>query len=125
MLNARYQLLPFSERPPLPFAPPPEGWAPQTAQFMSGMAVADLVNAVVSLWVVVGFFRGKPWVPWLGMVALTVAAYAAFAFTWGTTAVGAPTSGISYLWVNLPTLPVLVLFCAWCYWVRDARFAAV
>ena len=26
VLNARYQLVPFADRPPLPFAPPPEGW---------------------------------------------------------------------------------------------------
>ncbi len=116
-LNARYQLVPFSERPPLPFAPPPEGWTLQIVHFTSGMAVADLINAVASLLFVVGYFRRARWAPWLGTVTLTVTSYAAFAFTWGAVVAGAPALGWSYAWVNLPTIPVLVLFVAWSRWV--------
>jgi hypothetical protein len=121
LLNARYQLLPFAERPPLPFASPPGGWTPQIARFTSGMAVADLINAAFSVAFVVGFFRGASWYPWLGTVTLTVAAYAAFAFTWGATAAGAPALGAAYAWVNLPTVPVLLLFILWSWWAIDRR----
>ncbi|MCP5070196.1 MAG: hypothetical protein GY946_26815, partial [bacterium] len=89
-LNARYQLLPFADRPPLPFAPPPEGWGSQIVHFTTGMAVADLINAAFSLIFVAGFFLRAPWSSWLGTVTLTVAVYAAFAFTWGATVAGAP-----------------------------------
>ena len=121
VLNARYQLVPFAERPPLPFASPPGGWAPQVVYFTSGMAVADLINAAVSLVFVIGFFRRAPWSPWLGTVTLTVAVYAAFAFTWGATAAGAPALGASYAWVNIPTIPVILLFAIWSRWVVIGR----
>ena len=120
-LNARYQFLPFSARPPLPFAAPPEGWSLQLVQFTSGMAVADLINAALSLVFVYGYFRDAPWCVWLGTVTLTVAAYAAFAFSWGATMAGAPALGWSYAWMNGPTIPVLGLFVAWSYWVLTKR----
>ena len=121
LLNARYQLVPFAERPPLPFAPPPGGWTPQIVRFTSGMAVADLVNVAFSLLFVVGFFRRASWSPWLGTVTLAVAAYAAFAFTWGMTAAGAPALGVGYAWVNVPSIPVVVLFGIWSWWVVTGR----
>ena len=121
VLNSRYQLVPFSSRPPLPFAPPPEGWADQIVYFTSGMAVADLVNAAASLVFVVGFFRGERWSEWLGTVTLTVAVYAAFAFTWGMAMTGAPVFGLSYAWINVPTLPVILLFVVWSRWVVTGR----
>lgn len=121
LLNARFQLVPPASRPPLPFAPPPEGWLPQTVSFTSGMAVADLVNAALSLAVVAGFFRRAGWAPWLGSVTLTVSLYAAIAFTWGAVAAGAPALGVAYLWINLPFVPVAVLFFAWSYWVVTGK----
>ena len=121
LLNARYQLVPFDLRPPLPFAPPPGGWAPQMVYFTSGMAVADLINAAFSVVFVVGFFQRAKWSPWLGTVTLTVATYAALAFTWGMVAAGAPALGVEYAWLNIPTIPVLVLFIAWSRWVINGR----
>jgi hypothetical protein len=121
LLNARYQLLPFAQRPPLPFAPPPGGWTPQIVRLTSGMAVADIINAAASLLFVVGFLRRAPWSTWLGTVTLAVAAYAAFAFTWGATAAGAPALGGEYAWVNIPTVPVIVLFVVWSWWVVTGR----
>lgn len=121
LLNARYQLVPFAERPPLPFAPPPGGWTPQIVRLTSGMAVADLINAALSVVFVVGFFRRAPWSTWLGTVTLTVVAYAAFAFTWGAIAAGAPALGAEYAWVNIPTVPVILLFVIWSRWVVTGR----
>lgn len=121
LLNARYQLVPFESRPPLPFAPPPGGWTQQFVYFTTGMAVADLLNAALSLVFVYGYFHRSGWSAWLGTVTLTVAAYAAFTFTWGATMAGAPTLGWQYAWVNVPTVPVLVLFGFWSYWMVKAR----
>jgi hypothetical protein len=120
-LNARYQFVPFADRPPLPFTPPTEGWLPQTIAFGSGMAVADLLNAALSLLLVAGFFRRASWAGWLGTVTLTVSVYAAFAFTWGSVAAGAPALGLSYLWLNLAMIPIVVLFVAWSYWVTSRK----
>jgi hypothetical protein len=44
VLNSRWQLVPFSSRPPLPFAPPPEGWADQIVYFTSGIAGATSID---------------------------------------------------------------------------------
>lgn len=121
LLNARYQLVPFSSRPPLPFAPPPGGWSPQIVHFTSGMAVADLLNAALSLVFVYGYFRRARWSVWLGTVTLTVATYAAFAFTWGAAMSGAPALGREYAWMNAPTIPVLLLFATWSYWVLRGK----
>ena len=121
LLNARYQLVPEAYRPPFPFAGPDEGWYPQTIAFMSGMAVADLVNAAVSLVVVRGFFRRASWVAWLGTVTLTVSVYAEVAFTWGAVAAGAPAIGIAYIWIHLPFIPIAVLCVAWSYWVTHGK----
>lgn len=121
LLNARFQLVPLADRPPLPFAPPPEGWLPQTVAVASGMAVADLANAALSLVFVAGFFRRARWAPWLGTLTLTVSVYAAIAFTWGAIAAGAPALGVAYLWVNLPFVPVIVLFITWSYWVVTGK----
>ncbi len=85
------------------------------------MAVADLFNAALSLVFVVGFFRRARWVVWLGTVTLTVSLYAAIAFTWGAIAAGAPALGFAYLWVNVPFIPVVVLFVAWSYWVIGGK----
>lgn len=121
VLNARYQLVPFDQRPPLPFTAPPGGWTAQVVRFSSGMAVADLINAALSLVFVVGYFRRASWAPWLGTVTLTVAIYAAFAFTWGMLAAGAPALGAAYAWVSIPTLPVVLLFLVWSRWVVTGR----
>ncbi len=85
------------------------------------MAVVDLVNAGLTLFVVFGFFRQAPWVASLGTVTLTVSLYAAIAFTWGAVAAGAPALGVPYLWMNLPFIPIVVLCIAWCYWIAQAK----
>jgi len=85
------------------------------------MAVADLFNAALSLIFVASFFRRTRWVVWLGTLTLTVSLYAAIAFTWGAVAAGAPALGVAYLWVNLPFVPVVVLFVAWSYWVTSGK----
>lgn len=121
LLNGRYQLVPEAARPAFPFAGPAEGWTPQTISFMSGMAVVDLANAILTLVVVVGFFRRARWVAWLGTVTLTISLYAAIAFAWGAVAAGAPALGVPYLWINLPFVPIAVLCVVWAYWVTHAK----
>ena len=109
-----------------PFAPPPQGWLPQTVAFLDGMAIADLVNAILSVLVVIGFLRQAKWRFWLGTVTLTVSIYAATVFTYGSLTAGAWNGQISeYLWVYLPFIPVVLLFVVWLYWLMAGRFTAM
>ena len=112
---------------PLPFAPPPGGWVPQTVAFLNGAAAADLANAVLSVAFVAGFFRGARWAVWLGTVTLTVSIYAAVVFTWGIVHAGAWRLylGPEYLWVNVPFIPVVLLSAAWSYWAASGKLVRV
>jgi hypothetical protein len=118
LLNGRYLLDPGIP----PFEPPPEGWLSQTVAFLDGMAAADFLNALASLLVVAGYFRRARWAGWLGTLTLTVSFYAAVVFTWGAVRSGALRGiGSEYLWVNVPFLPVVVLFFAWSFWVVSGK----
>jgi len=120
VFNGRYLLDPGNP----PFAPPPEGWLPQTVAFLNGMAFVDFANAVLSLLFVAGFLRRARWSTWLGTVTLTVSVYAAAVFTWGIVQAGAWRGpGSEYLWVNIPFLPVLLLFVVWSYWAASGKLA--
>lgn len=112
--------LPRRRRAP-PFHPPPEGWLPQTVAFIDGIAFADWVNSVLSLVFAWGYFRARHFAPWLGTLCLTISIYAAFVFIWGAVASGAGGLGRPYLWVNLPFIPVIILFAVWCYWGARGR----
>jgi len=117
VLNGAYLLNPGE----LPFHPPPEGWHPQTVSFLTGMAVADWCNTILTGVFVWGYFQARSWAGWLGTLTLTVSVYAEIVFAWGTVAIGANGLGTPYLWVNLPFLPVLVLFATWCFWGATSR----
>jgi len=122
VLNGLYLVSPGAP----PFAPPPEGWVPQAVAFLNGMAALDFVNAVLSVIFVVGFLRRAPWSVWLGTVTLTVSIYAAAVFTWGIVQAGAWRGlGSEYLWVNVPFVPVVILFAAWSYWAASGKLASV
>jgi len=101
-----------------PALPPPGGWTPQAVHFFTGMASLDLLNAVLTLVFVIGYFRGARWRWWLGTLTLTVSMYAALLFDYATLASGAWTQGnlSGYLFINVTFLPVVGLFglvCAW------------
>jgi len=124
----RYLLNPGSP----PFEAPPEGWLSQTVAFVNGMAVAfvngmavaDFLNALLTLVFVFGYFRGRAWSAWLGTLTLTVSIYAAVVFLWGAVESGALRGvGSEYLWLNVPFVPVVVLFGAWCYWGATGHLA--
>jgi len=107
IFNSLYLLHPG--RPPFP--PPAGGWLPQTVHFLNGMAVTDLVNAVLGLVFVYGYFARASWRLWLGTLSLTISIYAASVFTYGTIAMGAWTGHLQgYLWLYVPFMPVIVLF---------------
>ncbi len=108
-----------------PFHPPPDGWLPQTVSFLNGIAFADWVNSILTLIFVWGYFQLRRWAAWLGTLTLTVSNYAAVVFVWGAVASGAPALGTPYLWVNLPFLPVVVLFVCWCRWGASGRLVEV
>lgn len=116
-LNGAYLLDPGEP----PFNPPPEGWLPQTVSFLGGIAFADWLNTIATFGFVLGYFRGRHWVPWLGTLTLTISNYAALIFVWGTVASGAKGLGVPYLWVTLPFVPVVLLFGLWCFWGASGR----
>ncbi len=99
-----------------PFHPPPDGWNPQTVHFLNGMAFSDWINSALTLVFAWGFFRQKHWNAWLGTLCLTVSVYAAIVFVWGAEASGAEGLGMPYFWINMPFIPVVLLFLLWCYW---------
>jgi hypothetical protein len=90
--------------------------------FLEGMAGADFANALASLVAVAGYFRRTGWAGWLGTLTLTVSVYAAVVFTWGAVRSGALRGiGPEYLWINVPFVPVVVLFFSWSYWVASGK----
>ena len=95
-----------------PAPPPPGGWTQQVLHFFTGMASLDLLNALLSIVFVIGFFRRARWRWWLGTLALTVSIYAALVFDYATFASGAWTPGNlpAYLFINIAYLPVVWLF---------------
>jgi len=114
VFNALYLLQPGTP----PFPPPAEGWLPQTVHFLNGMAASDLVNAVLSLVFVYGYFTRARWRMWLGTLTLTVSMYAAVVFTYGTVATGTWAGNLlGYLWFYVPFLPVVALFILVNVWV--------
>lgn len=94
-----------------PALPPPGGWSSQTIHFMTAMASLDLINAILTLIFVYGFFKQTPWHVWLGTLTLTVSLYAALIFDYVTWASGAwPGNLPGYLFTNITFLPVILLF---------------
>lgn len=109
-----------------PALPPPEGWAPQSIQAMTGMASVDLFNAILTLIFAYGYFRRRRWQVWLGTLTMTVSIYAAVIFTYFTVAVGAWTAENlpAYLFLTLAFVPVVLLFGLYGYWVSSAALKA-
>lgn len=102
----------------IPFASPPDGWSAQLIGFFNAMAMADLINAALSLGFVYGYFRRKQWWFWLGTLTLTVSIYAAVIFTVGTISAGAWRNHVyEYLVFYIPFIPVIVLFILLPFWV--------
>jgi hypothetical protein len=101
-----------------PAMPPPGGWTVQVIYFFSGMASIDLLNAVLTLVFVIGYFRRTRWHFWLGTLTLAISMYAAVLFDYATVASGAWTGANlpGYLFINVAFLPVVWLFVLVCVW---------
>ena len=77
-------------RPIRDFPPPPAGgWHPQATAFWTSMALIDTAAALLALYFVAAFFRGRRRAPWAGLVALTTNLYAALSFNYTVIATGA------------------------------------
>ena len=113
LFNTLYLLRPGTP----PFPPPAEGWLPQTVHLLNGMAASDLINAVLSLVFVYGYFTRAKWRMWLGTLTLTISVYAATVFTYATMAMGAWNGNLlGYLWSYIPFIPVVMLFVLVSLW---------
>ncbi len=108
ILNSAYLLGLTPWFPPAPV----DGWTRQVLVFLSGMALFDLINAILTLIFVIGHLQRKSWSIGLGLITLTVSFYAALIFTYGTMLNGAWTSNnlVGYLWFYIPFIPILLLF---------------
>lgn len=118
LFNARYLLRPGAP----PFPPPAEGWLPQTVHLLNGIAASDLINAILALVFVYGYFARAKWHLWLGTLTLTISMYAAIVFTYGTIAMGAWSGNLpGYLWTYIPFIPVVLLFILVSLWAAQGR----
>ena len=110
---------------PLDFpAPPPAGgWAPDVVHLMVAIGWTDLAGAVLSLVFVFAYFRRRPWRMWLGTVVLTIVVYATALYTYWPLASGAwsEANAPRYLFVEVATLPLLLLFALTGYWAFSGR----
>jgi len=94
-----------------PALPPQEGWSGQAIYFLTAMASLDLLNAILTLLFLYGFFRQTRWHIWLGTLTLTISLYAALAFDYATWASGAWIGNLpGYLFTNITFIPVVLLF---------------
>ncbi|MCA1553245.1 MAG: hypothetical protein LC737_02580 [Chloroflexi bacterium] len=119
-VNALYLLNPNLQL----FPPPTEGWSPQAAQFLNGLAVIGLLNALMALGFVYGYFTKRHWAVWLGTVTLTVSLCLLAVFTYGTLASGAWIGNtLAYLWLYVPVVPIALLFVAWSAFVSPLSMA--
>lgn len=107
LFNGLYLLHPGTP----PFPQPPEGWLSQTVHLLNGMAASDLVNALLSLVFVYGYFTRAKWRMWLGTLTLAISVYAMTVFAYGTIGMGAWIGNLfGYLWSYILFVPVVMLF---------------
>ena len=119
MLNIVYLsgLQPIQDFPP----PPAEGWHSQATTMWTSMGLIDTAIALLAIYFVAAYFRGRRRALWAGLVSLTVFVYNTFAFNYSVVVTGAWASHpIEYVALNAVSIPVVVLFVVV---VRDVREA--
>ena len=114
-------LRPIRDFPP----PPPGGWHPQATAFWTSMGLIDTAVALLALYFVAAFFRGRRGALWAGLVSLTVFVYNTFTFNYTVVATGAwALHPLEYVALNAASIPLLVLFALVVGVVREAAVAA-
>ena len=113
-------------RPIRNFPPPPAGgWHPQATAFWTSMALIDTAAALLALYFVAAFFRGRRRALWAGLVALTTNLYAALSFNYTVIATGAwALHPVEYVALNAVSIPLGVLFALVVSAIREAAGAA-
>lgn len=99
-------------RPIQDFPPPPAGgWHPQATASWTAMGLIDTAGALLALYFVAAFFRGRRRALWAGLVALTTNLYAALFFNYTVIATGAwALHPVEYVALNAASIPLVVLF---------------
>ena len=87
-----------------------------------GITAGDLVNAILALVFVYGYFTKTQWSMWLGTMTLSISMYAAVVFTLGTIAMGAWAGNLfGYLWSYILFIPVVILFILFGVWAARGK----
>lgn len=93
------------------YPPPGDGWSEQVLNFFAILFILDLINALLSLVFIYGFFKHARWRWWLGTITLTASIYMIIVFDYATITSGAWENNLApYLVTNVFLLPTWVLF---------------
>lgn len=93
------------------YPPPVGGWSEQALNFFAILFFLDLINALVSLIFIYGYFKNARWRWWLGTITLTASIYMIIVFDYATVTSGAWEGNLaSYIITNILLLPTWVLF---------------
>ncbi len=109
-------------RPIQDFPPPPAGgWHPQATALWTSMGLVDTAIALLALYFVLAYFRGRRRAMWAGLVSLTVFVHNAVTFNYSVIATGAwALHPDEYVVLNAVSIPPVLLFVLV---VRDVRVA--
>lgn len=81
------------------------------------MAATDLINAVIMIMFINGYFKRARWRFWLGTLTLTISMYAVIVFNYTTIASGAWQGNLAeYVWLNVAFILVILLFVLMGVW---------
>lgn len=113
-------------RPIQDFPPPPAGgWHPQATAFWTSMGLIDTVGALLALYFVAAFLRGRHRALWAGLVSLTTNLYAALSFNYTVVTTGAwALHPVEYFALNAASIPLVILFALVVSDLREAARAA-
>lgn len=99
-------------RPIQGFPPPPiKGWHPQPTALWTGMGLIDTVIALLALYFVAAYFRGRRQALWAGLISLTTFVYNTFTINYSAVATGAwARHPAEYVVLNAVSIPLVLLF---------------
>jgi hypothetical protein len=91
--------------------PPPDGWTSQAHRIFDGIVAGDLLQSLIALVFVAGFFLRKRWSLVWGLVSLSSSMFGSFSFTYFIVGTGAWTPHAAHYYaIQVLWAPLVVLF---------------